>query len=202
VSASTEIENILGLSRIAADACAATGPEEALWCFTRNIPALLGDASAAARPGAFRDTGPLAATSAAAAFMRTPDGRHHLITAPVNFLPEQHYELVNIELGHPGEIAHSRRPLLLRDTTLHTSFVKILQTFKAGSTLFAPLLWKGDYLGVLICANAARRTFSETDLMIHQTFSHVAAACWIAQGGPAWMQGLDMSKFAVRNTGT
>jgi hypothetical protein len=160
------------LSRIAADACAATGPEEALWCITRNIPALLGDPSAAARPGAFRDTPPPAATSAAVAFMRTPDGRHHLITAPVNFLPEQHHELVDIELGHPGEIAHSRRPLLLRDTTLHTSFVKILQTFKAGSTLFAPLLWKGDYLGVF------------------------------AQGGPAWMQGLDMSQFPVRATGT
>ena len=202
MSASTEIENILALSRIAADACAATGPEEALWCITRNIPALLGDPSAAARPGAFRDTEPPAATSAAVAFMRTPDGRHHLITAPVNFLPEQHHELVDIALGHPGEIAHSRRPLLLRDTTLHSSFVKILQTFKAGSTLFAPLLWKGDYLGVLICANAARRTFSECDLVIHQAFAHVAAACWIAQGGPAWMQGLDMSKFAVRNTGT
>ena len=115
MSVSTEIENILALSRIAADACAATGPEEALWCITRNIPALLGDASAAARPGAFRDTGPLAATSAAVAFMRTPDGRHHLITAPVNFLPEQHHELVDIALGHPGEIAHSGRSLLLRE---------------------------------------------------------------------------------------
>ena len=202
MSASTEIEHVLALSRITADASAAAGPEEALWCFTRNLPALLGDPSAAAYPGAFRDTGPLVATSAAAAFMRTPDGRHHLITAPVNFQPEQHHELVNIELGHPGEVAHSCRPLLLRDTTLHTSFVKILQTFKAGSTVFAPMMWKGKYLGVLICANAARKTFGDRDLAIHQTFAHVAAACWMAQGGPAWMQELDMSKFPVRNTGT
>ncbi len=198
----TEIENILALSRIAADACAADGPEEALWCITRNIPALLGDPAAAARPGALREPGPLTATSAAVAFMRTPDGRYHLNTAPVNFLPEQHHELVDIALGHPGEVAHSRRPLLLRDTTLHASFVKILQTFKAGATLFAPLLWKGDYLGVLICANAARGTFSERDLVIHQSFAHVAAACWIGQGGPAWMQGLDMAQFPVRTTGT
>jgi hypothetical protein len=55
---------------------------------------------------------------------------------------------------------------------------------------------------VLICANAARKTFGDRDLAIHQTFAHVAAACWMAQGGPAWMQGLDMSKFPVRNTGT
>jgi hypothetical protein len=196
------LEHVLALSRITADACAAEGPEEALWCITRNIPALLGDPTASTRPNAFREAGPLAATSAAVAFMRTPDGRHHLITAPVNFLPEQYHELVDIALGHPGEIAHTRRPLLLRDTTLHSSFVKILQTFKAGSTLFAPLLWKGDYLGVLICANAARGTFSERDLVIHQAFAHVAAACWIAQGGPAWLEGLDMSQFPVRSTGT
>jgi hypothetical protein len=92
--------------------------------------------------------------------------------------------------------------LLLRDTTLHTSFVKILQTFKAGSTVFAPMMWKGKYLGVLICANAARKTFGDRDLAIHEAFAHVAAACWMAQGGPAWMQGLDMSGFPVRNTGT
>ncbi len=197
-----ELENILALSRITADACAADGPEEALWCITRNIPALLGDPAASARPGAFREAGPLTATSAAVAFMRTPNGRHHLITAPVNFLPEQHHELVDIALGHPGEIAHNHRPLLLRDTTLHSSFVKILQTFKAGSTVFAPLLWKGEYLGVLICANAARGTFGERDLMTHQAFAHIAAACWIAQGGPAWMETLDMSRFPVRSTGT
>jgi GAF domain-containing protein len=202
VSHSTELENILALSRIAADACAATGPEEALWCITRNIPALLGDPSAATRPGAFRDTGTLPATSAAAAFMRTPDGRYHLITAPVNFPPEQHHELVDIALGHPGEVADGRRPLLLRDTTLHPNYVKILQTFKAGATLFAPLLWKDAYLGVLICANAARGTFSERDLVMHQAFAHIAAACWIAQDGAAWMQGLDMSAFPVRTTGT
>ena len=68
--------------------------------------------------------------------------------------------------------------------------------------MFAPLLWKGDYLGVLICANAARSTFDEGDLMAHQAFAHIAAACWIAQGGPAWLRDLDMSKFPIRSTGT
>jgi hypothetical protein len=38
--------------------------------------------------------------------------------------------------------------------------------------------------------------------VIHQAFAHVAAACWIAQGGPAWMLGLDMSQFPVRTAGT
>jgi hypothetical protein len=90
----------------------------------------------------------------------------------------------------------------LRDTTLHASFVKILQTFRAGSAMFAPLLWQGTYLGVLICANAARNTFGERDLAAHRAFAGLAAACWMAQGGPAWMASLDMTELPVRTTGT
>ncbi|MBV9786209.1 MAG: GAF domain-containing protein [Acidisphaera sp.] len=195
------MEAVLGLARVAAEACQAEGPEEALWCITRAIPALLGDPAAAGYPRAFREAAP-AVTGAAVAFMLTPGGRHHLITAPVNFLPEQHHELVDIGLGHPGEVARTRLPMLLRDTTLHASFVKILQTFRAGSSMFAPLLWRGDYLGVLICANAARNTFGERDLVAHRAFGALAAACWVAQGGPAWMASLDLTGLPVRSTGT
>jgi hypothetical protein len=195
------MEATLGLARVAMEACQADGPEEALWCITRAIPAMLGNPAASRDPHAFREPAP-AVTSGAVAFMRTPDGRHHLITAPVNFLPEQYHELVDITLGHPGEVATTRLPMLLRDTTLHASFVKILQTFRAGSAMFAPLLWQGTYLGVLICANAARNTFGERDLAAHRAFAGLAAACWMAQGGPAWMASLDMTELPVRTTGT
>lgn len=168
-------EALLALGRIAAEGGEADGPEEALWCITRALPALLGDPNAALRPHAFLEPEPPAMSGAAVAFMRTPDGRHHLITAPVNFLPGQHHELVDIDLGHPAFVARTRRTLLLADTTLHAGFVKILQTFRAGSSLFAPILWKGGYLGVLICANAARGTFSEHDLLAHQAFANLAA---------------------------
>jgi GAF domain-containing protein len=202
VSHNVDRETVLALARVAADAAAAPSPEAALWCITRVIPALMGDPTASLRPNAFRETPPPAVSGAAVAFMRTPDGRHHMITAPVNFLPEQHHELVDIALGHPGEVAHARRPMLLRDTTLHSGFVKILQTFRAGSAMFAPMLWQGEYLGVLICANAARGTFNETDLAAHEAFANLAAACWMAHGGPGWMAGLDMSVFPVRSTGS
>lgn len=154
------------------------------------------------RPHAFREAEPPAISGAAVAFMRTPDGRHHLITAPVNFLPGQHHELVAIDLGHPAFVARTRHPLLLADTTLHAGFVKILQTFRAGSSLFAPILWKGEYLGVLICANAARGTFGEQDLVAHQAFANLAAALWMAQDGPAWLGTLDYPRLPVRDRGT
>lgn len=190
------------MARVAAACCAAEGPEDALWCINRTVPALLGDRTAFLDPNAFREPGPLAAWTAAAAFMRVPDGRHHIIVAPVNFPPEQRHELVDIGLGHPGEVARTLHPLLLRDTALHAGFVKILQTFRAGSTMFAPMTWRGAYLGVLICASAARNTFGEQDLIAHQAFAGLAAACWMAQDGPAWLASLDLAARPVRRTGT
>lgn len=195
-------EAMLALGRIGVAAAAADGPEEALWCFNRALPGPLGDPDAVLRPNAFREPVPPAIGVAAAAFMRMPDGRHHVITAPVNFPAEQHHELVDIQLGHPGVVAASRRPLLLRDTSLHHSFVKILQTFRAGSAMFAPLLWHDEYLGVMICANAARATFGECDLAAFETFGHLAAAYWMAQGGPAWLASLDTSRLPMRDSGT
>jgi GAF domain-containing protein len=195
-------EVTLALARIGAEGAAATGPEEALATITRVVPALLGDHTAVLRPGAFRADPPPRIASAAAVFLRTPDGGHHLIAAPVNFAPEQHHELVLMTLGHPGEVARTKRPLLLHDTALHASFVKILQSFRAGSSMFAPLLWRGEYLGVLICAHAARGTFGERDLVALQAFAGLGAALFVAQGGPAWLAGLDLTRLPVRSVGT
>lgn len=195
-------EALLALGRVAAEGSEADGPEEALWCVTRALPALLGDPAAALRPHAYREAEPPQISGAAVAFMRTPDGRHHLNLAPVNFLPGQHHELIDIALGHPAWVARTRRPLLLADTTLHPAFVKILQTFRAGSSVFAPILWRGDYLGVLICANAARGTFGERDLATHGAFANLAAALWMAHDGPAWVAALDLLALPVRESGT
>ena len=190
----------LALSRIAADAAITDEPEEALWLTTRMLPSLLGDRDAATDPTNL----PQGARpqSACTAFMRTPDGRYHLITAPVNFAPEQYHEKVAINLGHPGHVAATQRPLLLRDTSHHTSFVKILQTFRAGSAVQTPMLWRGRSIGVLICANAARNTFAEIDLLAMQAFTGLAAAVWIASGGPAWLETLDYAKLPERLTGS
>jgi signal transduction protein with GAF and PtsI domain len=196
------MNNTLAFARIAAEGAAAPGPEEALWAITRTVPALLGDPAAALRPNAFREEPAPRIGAAATVFLRMPDGRHHLISAPVNFAPSQHYELVAIELGHPGHVAKTRQPMLLHDTALHASFVKILQSFRAGSSMFAPLLWQGEYLGVLICANAARGTYAEADLAALQGFAGLGAALFMAHDGPAWLAGMDVSGRPVRSVGS
>jgi hypothetical protein len=191
---------LMALERVAGDAAIAEGAEDALWCITRTLPSLLGDADAARRPGALPEA--TASASAATAFMVTPDRQFHIITAPVNFQPKQHYERVAITLGHPGFVAAKRRGVMLADTSHHEHFVKILQTFRAGSAMQVPLLWKGDYLGVLICANAARGAFEEIDYRACETFARLAAALWMAHGGPTWLTTIDYDRLPVRTTGS
>ena len=188
----------LAIGRVAAEGAAADGAEAALWCITRAASAMLGDPAAALRPGAFRDPVPPAVGAASTVFLRMPDGRHHLIAAPIGFPAEQYHELVEAHLGQPGEVARTHRPLLLRDAATNPSFFRILQGFIAGSSMLAPLLWRGEYLGALMCANAARGSFSESDLVGLQAFAGLGAALFIAHGGQGWLAGLDVSGSAVR----
>jgi signal transduction protein with GAF and PtsI domain len=186
-------ENVLlALKRVLQEAAGAENAEQALWAVTRTLPSLFGNRSGDHRMGEL--------TSAAAAFMATPDRSHHLITAPVNFRPEQYHELVAIDLGHPGIVARTRRGIFLADTSHHESFVKILQTFRAGSAMQLPMLWKGDYLGVLICANAARGAFEELDFEVMEAFAALAAAVWVAHGGPDWLCTINYDALPVRRT--
>jgi signal transduction protein with GAF and PtsI domain len=122
--------------------------------------------------------------------MVTPDQQDHVLVAPVNFGPTQRHMKIDIALGHPGAVVASKQPLLLANTDMHTSFVKILETFRAGSAVFAPLMWGSDALGVIICASQARHTFNEADLAVHVAFSHLAAAQWMAHTGPAYLNQL------------
>lgn len=194
-------DNVLAaLERVAGDAALVEDPEAALWCITRTLPSLLGNGDASRRPGALpKDAAP---ASAATTFIATPDRQYHLITAPVNFAPEQYHERVAITLGHPGHVASTGRGVFLADTSHHQSFVKILQTFRAGSAMQVPMLWKGEYIGTLICANAARGTYEEIDYRVCETFARLAAVLWIAHGGPTWLQRLDYDRLPVRTEGT
>jgi GAF domain len=195
-----ERNTVLALTRVVEDAAIAKDAEDALWAVTRTVPSLMGDSKAANNAGNLPDG--VTAQRAAVAFMKTPDGQHHINTAPVNFLPEQYHELIPIDLGHPGHVAQTRRAILLRDTSHHDSFVKILQTFRAGSAMQVPLLWKDEYIGCLICASSVRNSFSEIDLEAMRAFAGLAAALWIAHDGPGWLTSLDYKALPRRTRGS
>ncbi len=188
MNATDPADALLAIRRVAREASMATSAEDALWEFTRVLPSLVG------RPHPERQ-------SACTTFMLTPDERHHLIVAPMNFAPEQYHERVEVTLGHPAHVRHTLLPLLLRETRNYPSFVKILQTFRAGSAMFAPLMWQGTYLGTLICASSIPATFSESDLAVHESFAAVMSGMWTAHDGAGWMGTLDLDSLPERVAG-
>jgi hypothetical protein len=177
---------IHALSVAGAAASAAAGPEEALWVITNALPEVLGDRKSHLQAGNLKDGEQQ--QFACCCFVVTPDRKYNLLVAPVNFGPGQRHMKIGIELGHPGHVVKTKQPMLLANTDEHKSFVKILETFRAGSAVFAPLMWGTEPLGVIVCASQARNTFSEADLEVHIAFSHLAAAQWMAHAGPVYLK--------------
>ena len=75
-------------------------------------------------------------------------------------------------------------PVVLSDTYSDAMFRQILKTARMGSALYAPLLWRSDVLGVLNIAARARNTYDAGDLEAALLFAGLAAATWMAMGGP------------------
>lgn len=173
------------LAAAARAANAAAGPEEALAEFTRVGPALLGDRAAHLRTGGLEPGE--RQFSVCGVFALSPDGRENLLVAEVGFPPEQHRLRVDAGLAHPGWVVRHRRPLLLANTDLDADFKQILKTARMGSAMYAPMLWRGDFLGQIVLASQARNTYAEIDLEILVTFAETATAAWCAHGGPAWL---------------
>ena len=181
-------EVIRGFGQAAAAGNAAAGPEEALAVITDTLTRLLGDKESHLQPGNLKEGEKQ--QFACGCFFVTPDEKSNLLLAPINFGPSQRHMKIDVKLGHPGWVVQNKKPLLLANTDTHSMFVRILETFRAGSAVFAPLMLGPEILGVIICASQARNTYCEADLEVHVAFGHLAAALWMAHRGPAYLNKL------------
>jgi len=163
----------------------AEGPEAAIRGLAGAYYDLLGDREAHLRPGALKPGE--RQFFVAGAFFVTPDTRYHMLVGGVNFPAEQDRLMVPIDGGHPGWVYAHRRTLLLKNTDEHGEFRQYLKTARMGSAMFAPLVWRGAVLGQIIMAAQARYTMRDADLAVLVACSRLAAAAWIAHGGPAWL---------------
>ncbi len=173
------------LAEAGAAALDAAGPEEALHALARGCQAALGDHDAHRRPGALKDGERDYRISGC--FMVTPDARWHMLVGNVGFPPDQRRLMIPIEGGHPGRIMRSGQPLLLANTDDDTAFRQYLKTSRMGSSAYAPMIWRGRFIGQIVMAAQARWTYAEADLAALVVASRIAAAVWIAQGGPDWL---------------
>jgi hypothetical protein len=174
------------LADAGAEALAATGPEEALHALARGCHATLGDSSAASRPGALKEGE--RDYRIGGCFIVTPDARWHMLVGNVGFPPEQRRLMIPIDGGHPGRVMRSREPLLLANTDDDAGFRQYLKTSRMGSSAYAPMIWGGSFIGQIVVAAQARWTYRPEDLAALVVASRIAAAAWIAQGGPAWLR--------------
>lgn len=164
----------------------AAGPEDAIRALARAYFELLGDREAHLRPGALKEGE--RQFMVAGAFFVTPDALYHMLVGNVNFPPEQERLMVPIDGGHPGWVYANRSKLILENTDEHGAFRQYLKTSRMGSAIFAPIVWRGEFLGQLVMAAQARHTMRDEDLAVLVACSRVAAAAWVAHGGPAWLQ--------------
>lgn len=123
----------------------------------------------------------------AGAFLVTPDKKYHMLVGNIGFPPEQERLLVPIDGGHPGQVYASRQKLILKNTDDHGTFRQYLKSSRMGSTLFAPMIWKGEFLGQLVMAAQARHTMRDEDLEVIVAMSRIATGAWVAHGGPSWL---------------
>lgn len=173
------------MERAGAEALDAPGPEDAMRAIARGCFDLLGDRAAHLRPGALKEGE--RQYFVAGCFFVTPDRDWHMLVGSLGFPPEQQRLLVPIDGGHPGWVYANRSKLLLENTDEHGTFRQYLKTSRMGSTIFAPIMWRGTFHGQLIMAAQARGTMRPVDLAVIVACSRIAAGAWIAQDGPDWL---------------
>jgi GAF domain-containing protein len=120
-------------------------------------------------------------------FLITPDRKYLMLVGNTGFPAEQKRLMVPIDGGNPGWVVANRQSLVLPNTDDDRSFRQYLKTSRMGSALYSPLLWQGEILGLILVAAQARNTLGPADLAILDALAPLAAASWVALGGPQWL---------------
>jgi hypothetical protein len=174
------------IERAGAAAATANGPEDALRALLTPLHSELGQ-----RDGAFDLPKGVAQFFVAGAFLVTPDSDWHMLTGSIGFPPEQNRLMIPIDGGHPGRVLASGLPLHLPDTVaVSGSFKQYLKTARMGSAIYAPMIWKGRFLGQIVLAGLARGSLNGKDFNIMRTVAPLAAAAWMAHRGDEWLAGI------------
>ena len=173
------------IERAASLAAQVDHPEEAIRVLLAAPLEVIGDREAYLRPGSLKEGE--RHFFVGGCFITTPDTRYHMLIGNTGFPPEQRRLMVPIEGGHPGTVFRSRAPILLANTDEHGSFKQYLKSSRMGSSIYAPMIWRSQFMGLLIFAAQARHTMRELDLAVLRVLAQHATSLWVAHGGPQWL---------------
>ncbi len=166
-------------------AASAPDPEAMVRALIAPTLAIAGDREAWTRPGGLKAGEKQFYVGGC--FIVTPDETWHMLVGNVGFPPEQRRLMIPIDGGHPAHVRDTRAPLLLANTDEHGDFKQYLKTSRMGSSIYAPMLCGGRFIGQLIMASQARNTFSQQDLDMLRVLAAQAASLWVAMKGPEWL---------------
>lgn len=170
------------LERAGIAAATTTEPEAALLALLTPLHETLGDRSAGADlPDDVQQF------FVAGTFMVSPDAKWHMLTGSIGFPPEQARLMIPIQGGHPGRVRASGLPLHLPDTEAGGEFRQYLKTARMGSAIYVPMSWQGEFLGQIVLAARIRNSLCTQDFAVMRAAAPLAAALWIAKGGPQWL---------------
>lgn len=161
-------------------------PEPAMRHLTRLAREVMGDPDSGKKPGALkpgeRDF------KVSGIFFAAPARDHLILFADHDFPPEQRHLRISITDSRPGYTVRTGEPVVVENTDSDAMFRQILSSARMGSAVYAPMVWQGSVLGMFNIAAQARNTHDKTDLAVAMQFANLAAATWIALGGPKHLE--------------
>jgi GAF domain-containing protein len=177
-----------GLQEAAAETRRETDPEAALRHLTRIACNVLGDPDSGKHPGALKPDERDIKVSGI--FFAAPERDHLILFADHGFPAEQRHLRISIMDSRPGHTVRTGEPVVVPNTDKDTMFRQILKTARMGSAMYAPVVWQSEVLGMFNIAAQARNTYDASDLTMAMLFANLAAATWVALGGPRYLAGV------------
>ncbi len=173
----------------AAERCRAeTDPELAIRHLTKATRALLGDPTAPSKPGALKPGETQFAV--AGIFVVAPKRDHMILLADHGYPDSQRHARISTTDSRPGNTVQSGVPAVVPNTDVDPIFRQILSTGRVGCSMYVPMIWGNEVIGMFNTAAQARFMYDETDLRMQVLFANLAAATWIARGGQKHIEAL------------
>jgi hypothetical protein len=173
----------VGLARAAELSCGETNPEKALFNITECARTSVGDEKARDRPGAINPGDPDFVISGI--FFVAPTRDHMTLVVDNGF--DVRLARIGINDSRPGNTVRTGVPAFLANTDDDKLFRQIIPKGRVGSSLYLPMTWGSEVIGMFNVAAMARYTFGEPDTRTGILFANLAAATWMALGGPRYL---------------
>ena len=107
-----------------------------------------------------------------------------ILLADHGFPASQRHARISTTDSRPGHAVQTAMPAVVPNTDADPIFRQILASGRVGCSMYVPMIWSGQVIGMFNTAAQARYMYDETDLRLQVLLANLAAATWMARGGP------------------